>query len=259
MQIRDLPYQTVEAAALQISVCCCNGMGYVRMPVAVGHPLFGKAVPCVCKQSDIAKRDAERLRAKANVSSTILQQHTFSAFSAEACRALPGEDRNATIKDMRWIKDKCQNFSADPQGWLSLIGPVGCGKTHLAHAIVGEVLAKGIGCYWGSVPAMLKVLRKGYNDGSYDQMLDWLLNVSVMVLDDLGAERDTDWVIEQMFQIINHRYEERLPLVITSNSNLADAKAAELNARLRSRLADRKLVTTLTLPAADFRLKDPVR
>lgn len=104
---------------------------------------------------------------------------------------------------------------------LFLYGPFGTGKTGLAVGLLkrfmGESLDVGL---FITVPSLLDRIRRTYSDdaeATEHEVLDLVKSVPFLVLDDLGAERVTDWVAERLFVIINHRHDEDLQTVFTSN------------------------------------------
>ncbi len=80
------------------------------------------------------------------------------------------------------------------------------------------------------------------------QRFNEIRNASLLVLDDFGTQNATGWAQEKLFQILNYRYINKLPLVVTTNLSLD-----EIEARIRSRLADRDLVTDVRIHAPDYR------
>jgi len=240
-----------------IHTCCCGGHGFVRVDRPVGHILFGVPIPCICQRDEQARRRAERLRATSGISETEMQEWQFTTFHPELCQSVNG-DRPQVVQRMAGIKGSCQEYAARPDGWLILQGPPGTGKTHLAYAIAGECLRKGRPAFAHTVPDILQLLRNAYDDeGMFDKALDDLKNVDLLVLDDLGAQRDTSWAMETLYQILNYRYARRLGLVVTTNLDLANA-TDEIEPRLLSRLregtqAERGWVRLLSLPCVDFR------
>jgi len=119
-------------------------------------------------------------------------------------------------------------------------------------------MGRGRSVYAHTTPDLLDKLRQGYNDGSYDNWLESLKSVDLLVLDDLGTERATEWAAQALFQIVNHRYSKRLPLVVTTNLSVEDAR--RMDARLVSRLLEGAnqeggWTRVLTMPCADFRRK----
>lgn len=120
-----------------------------------------------------------------------------------------------------------------------LLGPHGCGKTHLAAAIANYRLSKGQPALFILVPELLDHLRSTYrpdSDVSYDELFQQIKSTPLLVLDDLGSQATTPWAAEKLYQIINHRFLERLPTVFTTASSLET-----IEERLRTRLEDTEL------------------
>lgn len=103
--------------------------------------------------------------------------------------------------------------------WLYLHGPVGAGKTALAYAILQELLGKGVAGIADTVPDLMDQLRPGRDDQAWERM-EALRGAELLVLDDLGAQRNTEWVTETLFRLLNHRSRALLPTIITSNDSL---------------------------------------
>ena len=222
----------------------CHGIGFYVKDVPVGHPDFGKAIPCQCA---LPKLQAQRKRQmNALGSMEMLERMTFDTFYPEGVGLSP--ERRKTL---RAAYDAARRFAEHPQGWLLLSGGYGVGKTHLAAAIGNEVIARGGEALFILAPDLLDHLRASFSPTSpesYDELFDRLKNTPLLILDDLGAESATPWAQEKLFQLLNHRYLRRLPTVITTNRPLN-----ALEARIRSRLLDVDLVEHHRILAADYR------
>jgi DNA replication protein DnaC len=148
----------------------------------------------------------------------------------------------------------CQSYakSLPSERGLMIAGPVGTGKTHLASAITRCAIEKGVETRFTQVPALLSQIRLaiGQNDEVAKSIVERCGDVPLLVLDDLGSERVTDWVREQIFLIINSRYEEMLPTVVTTNDTLE-----ELEKHVGQRIISRLMETCqgLILDGEDFR------
>src|SRR5690606_16756155 len=103
--------------------------------------------------------------------------------------------------------------------WLFLSGPVGTGKTALAYAILQELLAQGVVGLAETVPELMDHLRPGRDDQAADR-LEMCKTVDLLVLDDIGAQRTTEWVTERLFVILDARYRDQRPTILTSNEHV---------------------------------------
>ncbi len=121
------------------------------------------------------------------------------------------------------------------KGWLFLWGGYGCGKTHLAAAIANTAVARNIPTLFLTVPDLLDSLRFTFDseETSFEERFDEIRNIPLLVLDDFGTQNMTSWALEKLFQIINYRYINQLPLVVTSNQSVE-----LIEGRLRSRFLD---------------------
>ena len=98
-----------------------------------------------------------------------------------------------------------------------LYGEKGTGKTKLAAIIANERARAGSPVLFASVPDLMADIRRSFKEGTTSEAVQAVKNAPFLVLDDLGAEKMTEWVGEQLFCIVNHRYNEQLPTVVTSN------------------------------------------
>ncbi len=145
--------------------------------------------------------------------------------------------------------------------WLTLCGTVGLGKTHIAVAVGWEWLEQGRVCRYAQVSRLLERLRRTYDftpeqafelrGPRVETVFGWDLDAPLLILDDLGTEKLTDWAAEKLDTLIHHRYIKGLPLVVTTN-----VPAAQLSPRIASRLQDRRLGRVLTLSGPDYRISE---
>jgi DNA replication protein DnaC len=222
----------------------CHGVGYLRDDLPVGHPNFGKIRPCTCQIENLQMLRAAQLREDSNTE--ILAGKTFDAFLPEGVS--PDPNIRATV---RAAFERCRAFAEHPEKWLLLTGTYGCGKTHLAAAIANQCLVHGKPVLFLNTPDLLDYLRETYApsaDSTYSERFDEIRTAPLLVLDDLGTESPTNWAIEKLYQILNYRYNARLPTVITTNKDLKD-----IDQRVASRLSDAEIVSALNILAPDFR------
>jgi DNA replication protein DnaC len=222
----------------------CKGTGYLRADVPYGHPSFGKPIACECKE---AERKAKRRR-------QLQEMSDLGAFYDKSFRNF-----NVHVPGIQEAYSCACEFAQDPNGWLLLIGPNGSGKTHLAAAIANKSLEDGALVLFATVPDLLDHLRAAFAPTSnevYDQLFSRMREAEVLVLDDLGAQQSSPWANEKLFQLLNYRYNSRFPTVITANSRGLQG----IDERIRSRLTDASLVTTVIMDRAkDFRPNNPRR
>ena len=215
----------------------CQDAGFVRLNVPITHPKFGSIVPCQCRVKEEAQRAHDDLRRLSNLDA--FQGWDFEDFDP----SVPGTDE---------AYKAALAFAQNPDGWLVLYGRCGVGKTHLAVAIARTALERnGVGVLFQVVPDLLDRLRATFDPSSgtgYDQRFEQIREAGLLVLDDLGTENTTPWAREKLFQIFNHRYNERMPTVVTSNQDLK-----LIDDRIVSRLQDPRISKYIEIDAEDFR------
>ena len=155
---------------------------------------------------------------------------------------------------LREVRDAAMQFAAEPKGWLVIYGKYGTGKTMLLHAIGAYLVQTNLLVMYGSVTELLAKLREGFGDNARDvnREVDALKSVDVLLLDDLGKERSTDWAQEVLFQLFDWRYANRLPTVVTTNETIPEL--AKRYPAIASRLADAGLSHVVHNRAPDWRL-----
>ena len=165
----------------------------------------------------------------------------------------------------------------DPRGdkGLLIIGKIGTGKTHLAVGIIKELIVnRGLPCLFYDYRELLKEIQNSYNSTVQTTELDVLRPVfetDVLVLDELGAVKPTEWVWDTVSLILNTRYNDNRTTIITTNfddqpaagvtGSLSPARAAtrgetlgdRIGERMRSRLHE--MCRIVTLEGSDFRQK----
>ena len=150
------------------------------------------------------------------------------------------EDFDTKLQQDAWkiatrYVEKFDELREKDKNGLCFIGPTGTGKSHLAYGILNSLLAKGVPGLCGSVPEIMDQLRN-YSEGETTERLELLKTLDVVILDDLGAERNSPWVTERLYVIINSRYNEVLPTIITSNHELEELQELPGWERITSRI-----------------------
>jgi DNA replication protein DnaC len=200
-------------------------------------------VPCACVSGNahVSKRQNILLETASNLTPE-MQGMTFAKFVQE-CEPLAFQ--------------AAELFAHYPQGWLLLTGPTGTGKTHLLAAIAQQLIATQHTPLFICAPDFLDFLRDGFDakngkaTSSTKSRFEQVRNVEILLVDDLGADKATDWATEQWYKLFNYRYSRRMPTVVATNLPIE-----HFEPRLRSRLKDRALVTTIETDSEDFRESD---
>tara|TARA_R100001082_G_scaffold88937_1_gene55380 strand:+ start:6329 stop:7201 length:873 start_codon:yes stop_codon:yes gene_type:complete len=225
--------------------CVCEGDKWLGGNFAVGHPDFGKAFPCACLIAETAGNQKQFLWEQ----SGLVQGSDIPMFSTfDGSMYDDGAHAKQTVID--WINDK-----ANP--WLIMTGPPGLGKTHLAKASASNLIGMGKSVYYTTVRQIMSNSRSWISQHSSDKWikyLDKIEKINYLVLDDLGQEYATDWSRQVLFDIIDTRYETKLPTFITSNINQSEW-AKYLGSACADRLQDYSLSKHVILQGASVRRK----
>ncbi|MFI1814416.1 ATP-binding protein [Streptomyces sp. NPDC020422] len=139
---------------------------------------------------------------------------------------------------------------------LRIVGPTGTGKTHQAYGAIRSLLTAGVRLRWEAVTAADLYARLRPRPGfDSERDLQSLMRCPLLLLDDLGAAKTSEWTEELTYRLINHRYEHLRPTLITSNLT-TDVLRAALGDRVASRLA--QMTERVTLEGEDRRRQKPV-
>lgn len=223
----------------------CGGIGFIRRDLPIDHPDFGKLTICPCRQQAVAQENLERLFRLSNLEA--FSNMTFETFSPTGRHGLGDKQ----IASLSLAFNQARFFAQSLTGWLLLLGGYGCGKTHLAAAVANQAVREGVPTLFLTVPDLLDWLRYSYGstESNFEERFEEIRNIRLLVLDDLGTQNATAWAQEKLYQIINYRYTNRLPLVVTTNLELD-----EIEGRVRSRLEDKDLVNKVQILAPDYRI-----
>jgi DNA replication protein DnaC len=201
----------------------CDGSGWILGPEDVARP-------CRCRESRMAKR---RTRGVASALPRRYQDVSFELL------------RNAQMNPiaLRAAEDYVNDLDAmlsEGRG-LWLAGGVGNGKTSLAMLISKRALEAGRSVVIYSMPKLLARIRATFNEGyvgdSYEQLFERLTTIDLLHVDDLGAEKQSEWVLEQLYAIVNERYEMKRSMLITTNLD-EEALIEQVGERTVSRLLE---------------------
>jgi DNA replication protein DnaC len=199
----------------------CDGSGFVV------DETTNTARDCACRARRRSQAKARRLEAR------LPRRYRDVAFERPPVLGMP----EAVVREVRrFTRDIDGKLDAGRGIWFQ--GDVGTGKTTLAMLVSKSATEAGRSVAIYSLPRLLAVLRESIeSDGGLLAIVDDLSRVDLLHLDDLGAERATDWVLEQLYAIVNARYEEQRSLVLTTNLG-DDALTEQLGPRIVSRIRE---------------------
>lgn len=236
-----------------------NGEPLVRLPEASNACPF-----CYGTGMEVTPgKGARRCRCRAINARAKLQEEARIPRRFEHCSFSnynPAQGNDSQLLAFNYAHRLVSEYPAVDRGLL-FAGPVGVGKTHLAAAIMRELIKrKGVPCIFYEFGALLKEIQDSYNhvsQTSESRVLSPVLQAEVLVLDELGASKPTDWVRDMMMQIINARYNERRLTIFTTNyaderHHIAEETLEDrIGVRLRSRLFE--MCKTVLVEGADYR------
>ena len=212
--------------------------------------------PCTpeCEEKN-DQREWEHMRRDARVAVLKERSGLSKRMKGYALDNFEPQVSRSTEKALAKVMDYIINWKENREAGRGVYfcGDVGTGKTHLAVAVMNELIKrKRVPSLFVTVPELLDNLRGTYNDPGrdIDEWMDAVKNADFLVLDDLGSERPTEWVRERLFVVINHRYREQLPTLFTSNIGPKDL-AAQLGERTASRII--AMCDWISLEGEDYR------
>jgi DNA replication protein DnaC len=196
----------------------CHGAGFVHPLLDSGKTDYKRVVPCECTSERIKQESHDKLQKFSNLGS--LTRLTFEKLLPDG-RVING----LKIPGFKKAYEAAMEYAHNPEGWLILIGPNGCGKTHLASAIANYQLSITKSIFYIELANLLDHLRATYKLNSeieYDELFEQLKNTPLLILDDVSISNRTLWAKEKIQQLMNHRYNERIPTVITSSHSVSE-------------------------------------
>ena len=143
-----------------------------------------------------------------------------------------------------------ENLFRSKRNSLMLLGGVGSGKTHLAAAISNLLIDKGVPVLFGTFSDHLEHIREEFDHTGQREYLNRMKTTPMLVLDDIGKEKKTDWTQEILFDVVNYRYEHLLPMIVTTNFDV-DGIANYIGSAIFSRLYE--MSSAVTTSGADYR------
>jgi DNA replication protein DnaC len=218
----------------------CDGSGFLY------DADTNTAYDCRCRPLRLAQRRAH------SFNSVIPRKYRNLSFDRPPVTLIDAPIVAATRRFVQRIDDRL-----DEGRGLWFMGPVGTGKTTLAMLVSQAALRAGRSVAIYSLPRLLNEIRDTHRaERSHIDLLDRLTVVDLLHIDDVGAERTTDWVLEELYSIVNARYEDQRSIVLTTNITDREALCEQITERTVSRLTE--MCDDLMVLGEDHRL-DPSR
>ena len=177
-----------------------------------------EARPCRCRDQQ------QRKAASGGIGTGIGRRFREVSFEREPIVSL---DPVVLRRVRTFIRSLGDNLGSGRGLWFD--GPVGTGKTSLAVLVAKAAKDAGRSYAMYPVPMLLAEIKRTFDRDSGDNYLAFfrrLCSVDLLVLDDLGAEKQTEWVLEQLYSIVNERWQDRRSIVVTTNLPDPDPESA---------------------------------
>jgi DNA replication protein DnaC len=209
----------------------CDGSGWILGPEDVARP-------CECR--------AQRLRKgrSRGVASAIPARYRGVSFDRPPVSDMARDMTSRHV--VQAARDFAENLDRNlgEGNGLWLMGDTGTGKTTLGMLVASQALAAGKSVAVYFTPKLLNRIRQTYQEAesrnAYTAFFDQVTSVDLLYIDDLGSERHTDWVVEQLYAVINERYENRRSVLVTSNApGDVDKGTGELREQIGPRTVSR--------------------
>lgn len=237
----EFNYEPRVSPTVEPAVCAfCYGTGMEVVP--------GKgARRCRCRTRDIQAKLFEAANIPRRYAECSLDNYH------------PAKNYSSQLLAYNFAYRLVREYPAVDQGLL-FMGPCGVGKTHLSTAILRGLINKGVQCSFCEFGVLLRRIQDSYNPVSQTSELKVLAPVyeaEVLLLDELGASKPTEWVRDTMMQIIGTRYNERKLTIFTTNyrderhSLTEETLVDRVGMRLRSRLYE--MCRTVEIEGEDYR------
>lgn len=198
----------------------CGGRGWILHADGTA----GTATRCGCQAHDPTPRLLERARIPARYASCSFQTFDIHAPSSGAKNQL----LQAKSLSERYVEQFIDEKGSFSETGLIYIGPPGVGKTHLAVAVLKELVGRyRVRGLFVDFTTLIHEIQATFDPGSPDSkrdLLDPVIEAEVLVLDELGAQKPSPWVNEILYLVMNSRYTKRVPTLFTTNYRLEGAE-----------------------------------
>ena len=210
--------KTVPGKVDDCGICPKCGKPTRAQIVALGR-IITVPVMCACEE---AAYKAEKAEAEHRENMLALERMRSSSMMDEAFRDSRFEDSiidDSNQTPMRYAKKYVEHFDEmlDKNRGLLFWGPPGTGKTHLAACIANALLDKGVSVLMTS---FVRINGASFNEDDDDNFIQRMKRAKLLIIDDLGAERDSSYSLERVYNVIDSRTRSKLPMILTTNLSL---------------------------------------
>ncbi|MCD8131055.1 MAG: ATP-binding protein [Lachnospiraceae bacterium] len=197
----------------------------------IGDRDFTPFIMCRCQKEAHEKEEAERAHREFLDHVSHMKANGLHDKELYACTFANDKGYNPEIRYAHTYVEKWEEMKATSTGLL-LWGDTGTGKSFFAGCIANALLDQGIPVLMTNFARILNTLTGMYSDDR-NEFIDSLNRYSLLIIDDLGAERNSEYSREQVFNVIDSRYRSRKPLIVTTNLTLSEMKGTTDIARKR--------------------------
>lgn len=185
-------------------------------------------VACMCKCEQDKRREEDERRAQEEARRRVEEMRTHGLADAQYRHCTFAEDDSkesnasmfcrAYVSDWKWVQEN--------NAGIMLYGDVGGGKTFLASCIANALIDQGVYVMMSSITQLTAAMQENYGENRARILRD-VANVPLLILDDVGAERNTPFALEQAYEIVNARSKAKKPLIVTTNLTMSALKNTE--------------------------------
>ena len=246
---------TGEDGLLYCGICHTPKEAYF----AEGKTFFGRdrhPSECECQRKEREKRQSEEKQREHNATVERLKDTGFTDKSMKEWTFGKDNERNPQMRFARLYVEHWEEMKADSHGYL-LWGNVGTGKTYLAGCIANALMEQEIPVRMTNFAAILNDLTGTLN--GRNAYIERLCSFPLLILDDFGMERGTEYGLEQVYNVIDSRYRSHRPLIVTTNLTLSELQNPP--DRAHQRIYDRVLAmcTPICCSGINFRKEQAQR
>lgn len=270
------PYNPPEAIPCEF----CGEPRYSKGIILKGRIMWPPTGPeaCTCEKAQAAKAAAAKAKAEAEAAEEAAKRAAKARERIERIigqsgvgarfrnrnfdKFLTGPLNEPAFKIAKGYADNFDTLRRDPTGQekngLLFTGPKGTGKTHLAAAIANQLMVAGVPVIFATMIDLLAKIKASFErhgaEATEDELMRLYKTADLLIIDDMGKEQPTEWALTKIYQIINARYEDYKPVIITSNYTTDELvrrmTPASGDPTTADATVDRLLEMTYTVPLA---------